>query len=92
MTDLVLKDVSFSYPGGFLAVDHINMEIKAGENVAIVGQNGAGKTTTVKMMNGLLRPTEGQVLIGEMNTKDYTIKQDLYYHPNLPRSIHLYEE
>ncbi|WP_343246516.1 ABC transporter ATP-binding protein [Diplocloster hominis] len=75
MSDLVLKDVSFSYPGGFLAVDHINMEIKAGENVAIVGQNGAGKTTTVKMMNGLLRPTEGQVLIGEMNTKDYTTAQ-----------------
>ena len=75
MTDLVLKDVSFSYPGGFLAVDHINMEIKAGENVAIVGQNGAGKTTTVKMMNGLLRPTEGQVLIGDINTKDYTTAQ-----------------
>ena len=54
MSDLILKDVSFSYPGGFLAVDHINMEIKSGENVAIVGQNGAGKTTTVKMMNGLL--------------------------------------
>lgn len=45
MSDLILKDVSFSYPGGFLAVDHINMEIKSGENVAIVGQNGAGKTT-----------------------------------------------
>ena len=55
MSDLILKDVSFSYPGGFLAVDHINMEIKSGENVAIVGQNGAGKTTTVKMMNGLLK-------------------------------------
>ena len=68
MSDLILKDVSFSYPGGFLAVDHINMEIKSGENVAIVGQNGAGKTTTVKMMNGLLKPTEGDVLIGDMNT------------------------
>ena len=43
MRDLVIKDVSFSYPGNFLAVDGINMEIKAGENVAIVGQNGAGK-------------------------------------------------
>ena len=71
MSDLILKDVSFSYPGGFLAVDHINMEIKSGENVAIVGQNGAGKTTTVKMMNGLLKPTEGDVLIGDMNTKDF---------------------
>lgn len=75
MSDLILKDVSFSYPGGFLAVDHINMEIKNGENVAIVGQNGAGKTTTVKMMNGLLKPTEGDVLIGDMNTKDYTTAQ-----------------
>lgn len=75
MSDLRIKDVSFSYPGGFLAVDHINMEIKSGENVAIVGQNGAGKTTTVKMMNGLLRPTKGDVLIGDMNTKDYTTAQ-----------------
>ncbi len=75
MSDLVLKDVSFSYPGGFLAVDDINMEIKAGENVAIIGQNGAGKTTTVKMMNGLLKPTLGDVLVGDMNTKDYTTAQ-----------------
>lgn len=75
MRDLVLKDVSFSYPGGFLAVDNINMEIKSGENVAIVGQNGAGKTTTVKMMNGLLKPTKGDVLVGDMNTKDYTTAQ-----------------
>lgn len=75
MKDLILKDVSFSYPGGFLAVDQINMNIKAGENIAIVGQNGAGKTTTVKMMNGLHRPTEGEVLIGDMNTKDYTTAQ-----------------
>ncbi len=75
MKDLILKDVSFSYPGGFLAVDNINMEIKSGENVAIVGQNGAGKTTTVKMMNGLLKPTKGDVLIGDMNTKNYTTAQ-----------------
>ena len=75
MRDLILKDVSYSYPGGFLAVDQINMEIKAGDNVAIVGQNGAGKTTTVKMMNGLLHPTKGDVLVGDMNTKDYTTAQ-----------------
>lgn len=75
MKDLVLKNVSFSYPGGFLAVDSIDMEIAGGENVAIVGQNGAGKTTTVKMMNGLFRPTDGDVLIGDMNTKDYTTAQ-----------------
>lgn len=75
MRDLILKNVSFSYPGGFLAVDDVSMKIKGGENVAIVGQNGAGKTTTVKMMNGLLRPSKGDVLIGDMNTKDYTTAQ-----------------
>ena len=75
MKDLSLRNVSFSYPGGFLAVDDVSIDIKGGENVAIVGQNGAGKTTTVKMINGLLRPTKGDVLVGDMNTKDYTTAQ-----------------
>jgi energy-coupling factor transport system ATP-binding protein len=51
------------------------MEIEKGENIAIIGQNGAGKTTTVKMLNGLLRPTKGNVTVGDMNTKDYTVAQ-----------------
>lgn len=72
MAYIKMKDVSFEYPGGFLAVDNINIDIEKGENVAIVGQNGAGKTTTVKMLNGLERPTKGDVLIGDMNTKNYT--------------------
>ena len=72
MAYIRMKDVSFEYPGGFLAVDNINIEIEKGENVAIIGQNGAGKTTTVKMMNGLERPTKGDVLIGDMNTKNYS--------------------
>jgi energy-coupling factor transport system ATP-binding protein len=75
MRDLKLSNVSYEYPGGFLAVEDLSLEIKSGENVAIVGQNGAGKTTTVKLMNGLLRPTRGDVLIGEMNTKDFTTAQ-----------------
>lgn len=75
MKDLVVKNVSFSYPGDFLAVDDISLEIKGGENVAIVGQNGAGKSTTVKMMNGLLKPTKGDIFVGDMNTKDYTTAQ-----------------
>lgn len=75
MKDVILKDVSFSYPGDFLAVDNINMLIKGGENIAIIGQNGAGKTTTVKLMNALLKPTKGNVIIGDLNTKDYTTAQ-----------------
>ncbi len=75
MSYINVKDVSFEYPGGYLAVDNINLQIERGENVAIIGQNGAGKTTTVKMLNKLLIPTSGDVIIGDMNTKDYTTAQ-----------------
>ncbi len=75
MAYITLDHVSFEYPGGFLAVDDISMEIEKGECIAIIGQNGAGKTTTVKMLNGLLRPTKGDVIIGDMNSKDHTIAQ-----------------
>ncbi len=75
MAHVFLKDVSFAYPNGFVAIDNVTMEIKKGENVAIVGQNGAGKTTLVKMCNGLLRPTKGEVMIGDMNTKNHTTAQ-----------------
>jgi energy-coupling factor transport system ATP-binding protein len=51
------------YPGGTRALDGVDLEIGAGERVAIVGQNGSGKSTLVLHWNGLLRPTEGRVLI-----------------------------
>ena len=57
------------------AVDDLSLEIPDGEIFGLLGTNGAGKTTTVKMMNGLLKPTEGDVLIGDMNTKNYTTAQ-----------------
>ena len=51
------------YPGGTRALDGVDLDIKAGERVAIVGQNGSGKSTLVLHWNGLLRPTEGRVLV-----------------------------
>ena len=70
--DIQLNNVSFTYPGGYSAVENVSLSIKQGEKVAIVGQNGAGKTTTVKMMNGLNKPTQGDVMVGDMNTKNFT--------------------
>ena len=52
------------YEGGTTAVDGVDLLIKRGQRVAIIGQNGSGKTTLVRHFNGLLRPTSGRVLIG----------------------------
>jgi energy-coupling factor transport system ATP-binding protein len=51
------------YPGGTRALDGVDLAIGRGERVAIVGQNGSGKSTLVRHLNGLLRPTEGRVLV-----------------------------
>ncbi|SHJ56448.1 energy-coupling factor ABC transporter ATP-binding protein [Hespellia stercorisuis] len=74
-----LKDVSFSYPNGYLANEHLNLTINQGEKVGIIGQNGAGKTTAVKLMNRLNKPTEGDVIIDGINTKDKTTAQIAKY-------------
>lgn len=68
---VVLCDVSFTYPGsGAPALKHINLEIKQGETLAIVGHNGAGKTTLVRLITGLYVPTMGDVLISGITTKE----------------------
>lgn len=67
-----IEDVSFSYPSGVRALDSVDLHIDSGELLAIVGENGAGKTTLVKMLNGLLRPTQGEVFVGDWNTRDHT--------------------
>jgi ABC-2 type transport system ATP-binding protein len=49
--------------GDFTAVDHISFEIEAGEVVGYLGPNGSGKTTTIRMLLGLLKPSEGQARV-----------------------------
>src|SRR5512143_2143439 len=47
----------------FTAVDHISFQVRAGEVVGYLGPNGSGKTTTIRMLLGLLRPSEGQATV-----------------------------
>ncbi len=61
---VALRDVSFTYPGGTAPVlSHIDLEIRPGETVALVGENGAGKTTLTKILLGLYQPTGGAVTV-----------------------------
>ena len=75
MNKIIFEHASFTYPNGFVANDDLNLVIEQGERVAIVGQNGAGKTTAVKMMNGLHKPSSGNVFVCDKNTKEYTTAQ-----------------
>lgn len=68
-----VQDVRFVYPGDVEALRGVSLSIEAGEKIAIVGQNGSGKTTLVKHFNGLLKPTEGSVRIGDWETKDHPV-------------------
>lgn len=69
MIDISCVGLRFDYQGGVRALDGVNLTVPAGARVAIVGQNGSGKTTLVRHFNGLLRPTEGRILVGELDTR-----------------------
>jgi energy-coupling factor transport system ATP-binding protein len=58
-----LDAVSHVYPGGTRALDGVSLAIPDGDRLAIIGQNGSGKSTLVRHLNGLLRPTEGRMLL-----------------------------
>jgi energy-coupling factor transport system ATP-binding protein len=73
--DIHITGLSFTYPVGVRALEGIDLQIRSGESVAIVGQNGAGKTTLVKHLNGLLKPTTGTVTIGGWDTRQYSVAQ-----------------
>jgi energy-coupling factor transport system ATP-binding protein len=63
-----LEGLVHVYAGGTRAVDGVDLHIADGERVAIVGQNGSGKSTLVRHLNGLLRPTEGRVVMDGTDT------------------------
>ncbi len=76
MPDLIqLENVSFSYPvsGSPLraALSNVSLRIPAGESVAIIGANGSGKSTFAKLLNALLLPDSGKVIIAGMDTRDH---------------------
>ena len=68
-----VKDMTFEYvtiDSKFKAIDDLSLEVKQGEFVAIIGHNGSGKSTLSKNLNAILVPTQGDIYIDGMNTKD----------------------
>jgi energy-coupling factor transport system ATP-binding protein len=72
---LQLENVAYRYPSGVAALSDIDLEIETAASVAIVGANGAGKTTLVKHFNGLLRPIQGRVFVGDWDTRSRTVAE-----------------
>jgi osmoprotectant transport system ATP-binding protein len=64
------KNVSKIYPGGKVAVENINLRIERGEFVCFIGTSGGGKTTTLRMINGMLIPTGGDITVNGKNIHD----------------------
>jgi len=69
------NDVSFTYGANegqlpIRAVDHLSFHVKKGSHVALLGRNGSGKSTIARLINGLLLPDEGSVIVGDMDTRD----------------------
>ena len=63
MIAVAVESVAYTYPGGVRALDGIDLVVAPGETLAIIGQNGSGKSTVVRQLNGLLRPSEGRILL-----------------------------
>jgi energy-coupling factor transport system ATP-binding protein len=60
---IVCEAVSFTYPDGTRALERVDLRVRTGERLALIGQNGSGKSTLVRHFNGLLRPTTGTVTV-----------------------------
>jgi energy-coupling factor transport system ATP-binding protein len=68
-----LKDIRFTYPTGVEALRGVTLTVGPGERVALLGRNGAGKSTLVRHLNGLLRPSAGEVLVKSVETRTTTV-------------------
>ena len=86
---IAMQDVRYVYrASGVVALDQLSIQIAVGSTVAIVGQNRSGKTTLAKLLNGLLRPTVGSVVVNGLDTATYPVQVMarhvgyVFQHPN----------
>jgi ATP-binding cassette subfamily B protein len=79
--DVEFRDVSFKYPdGNEMVLEHFNLKVPQGTNVAIVGETGAGKSTLVNLVCRFYEPTKGQILIDGRDARE---RSQLWLHSNI---------
>ncbi|MGT2801270.1 peptidase domain-containing ABC transporter [Streptococcus henryi] len=88
---IVLNDINFKYTkDSSWALENINLEIKDGETIALVGKSGSGKSTLAKIICTLFEPTSGQIVFGGQNYDNYnltTLRESISY---IPQEAHLH--
>jgi cobalt/nickel transport system ATP-binding protein len=70
---LQVKNLHFSYPDGQMAVKNMSTTIHHGESVGIIGANGAGKSTLLMLLMGVIFPSQGEVLVGDVHVTKKTL-------------------
>ncbi len=78
--DIVFKDISFAYKDGERVLENFNLEVSAGETIALVGETGSGKSTIVNLLCRFYEPDQGEILIDGF---DYRKRSQLWLHKNI---------
>jgi zinc transport system ATP-binding protein len=91
-TVISINNVSFAYTGGVPILEKVNLTILARDSVCIVGPNGGGKTTLLKLILGLLKPTEGRIRVFDKKPEEARLQigyvpQYAHYDPQFPVTV-----
>jgi osmoprotectant transport system ATP-binding protein len=70
-TVIEMRNVAYRFPGGPALLNDLNLQVRRGETLMLLGRSGSGKTTTLKLINDLLSPTEGDVLVEGRATREW---------------------